>query len=104
MKRHQCEFKNCECKTFMNMFKKSKICWKCKHANIWHSRKSNENKEAPPSDSYLQFISSRKKARAPKYVSDKRFPVIFTPKELPVAVATLVLNPVFCEAFHLLDV
>jgi len=104
MKRHQCEFKNCKCEKFMNMFEKSNICSKCKHANIWHSRKCIKNNKGPPSDSYLQFASSRKKARTPKYVSDKRFPKIFTPKELPVAVATPILNPVFCEAFHLLDV
>ena len=105
MSRYHCEFKNCKCKNFIS--KKSNICLLCKHANVWHSRKKKykEKKgEPPPSDAYLQFASSRKCARKPKYISDKCFPKIFTPIELPVAVATPVLNPVFCEAVHLLDV
>ena len=105
MSRFHCEFENCKCKNFVS--KKCNICWLCKHANIWHSRinKYEEKKgEPPPSDSYLQFASSRKNAHKPKYVSDITFPKIFTPKLLPVAIATPVRNPVFCEAFHLLDV
>ena len=105
MPRYHCEFKNCFCEKYI--LPKNKKCSSCGHANIWHSKKKKyqEKKgEPPPSDAYLQFASSRKCARKPKYIFDKFFPKIFTPIELPVAVATPVLNPVFCEAVHLLDV
>ena len=102
MPRFHCEFLNCTCDKYI--LSKNKLCFCCRHANIWHSKKPITNDEGPPSDSYLQFTSSRKKARAPKYVSDKTFPKILIPTVLPLAVATPVLNPVYCETFELLDV
>jgi hypothetical protein len=105
MPRFHCEFKNCFCKEYI--LPKNKQCSSCGHANIWHSRKNKnkyKKKDEPPSDAYLQFASSRKCVRKPKYIYDKIFPRIFTPRKLPIAIATPVWNPVFCEAVHLLDV
>jgi len=112
MPRFHCEFKNCFCKEYI--LPKNKQCSSCGHANIWHSRKNKYRKnnyrkknykknDEPPNDSYLQFASSRKCVRKPKYIYDKIFSRI-TPRKLPIAIATPVWNPVFCEAFHLLDV
>ena len=105
MSRFHCEFKNCFCQEYI--LPKNKQCSSCHHANIWHSRKNKnkyKKKGEQPSDAYLQFASSRKCVRKPKYISDKIFPRILTPRKLPLAIATPVWNPVFCQAFHLLDV
>lgn len=61
-KRYHCEFKDCMCIAFLK--DKNSRCNDCKHGEVWHSRK-----EAPPSDSYLQFYSVRESARHPIYAS-----------------------------------
>ena len=73
MSRFHCEFKNCNCICYVS--KKGK-CLNCNHAKLWHSRYRNKG---PPCDNYLQFVSPRKKARKPVYVSDIYFAEIFTP-------------------------
>ena len=72
MPRFHCQFKNCNCNCYVS--NKGK-CLDCKHAKLWHSRRN----KGPPKYSYLQFVSPRKKARSPIYVSDIHFAEIFTP-------------------------
>ena len=84
VKRFHCEFKNCNC------FKYELFCsGKCKHCNhdkIWHSLK-----EKPLTTSQLQFLSIRKQAHHPTYVSDKfNLITIFTP--IPVVNAIPIRN------------
>lgn len=76
MPRFHCEFTNCNC--FCYVSNKGK-CLDCKHAKLWHSRLRS-------TDGYLQFVSPRKVARIPKYVSDIHFAQAFThiiPRPLP---------------------
>jgi hypothetical protein len=72
MPRFHCEFKNCNCICYHSNKKK---CLKCNHAKLWHSRSN----KCPPTYNYLQFVTSRKKARSPIYVSDIHFAEIFIP-------------------------
>lgn len=59
-KRYHCEFKDCMCIAYLK--NKSKRCDDCNHGDVWHSRT-----DAPPSDSFLQFYSTREQARTPQY-------------------------------------
>lgn len=97
MTRYYCEFKECNCVEFKS---KRKICDKCKHANIWHSKK---NKYYPKYDE-SQFFSSRKKARQPKYVNDLLFPLIFVPKNIPIVEAVAIDPTGFCQEVYALPV
>ncbi len=102
MKRYYCEFKNCKCDKFVSQ---SRICYKCNHANIWHSKKKKENLKCfdrPPSDGEVQFMSPRKNAHKPKYVSDVIFGQVHIFKPLPLAPAIEVANPCFCPEITLL--
>tara|TARA_B100000795_G_C22785678_1_gene434493 strand:+ start:708 stop:983 length:276 start_codon:yes stop_codon:yes gene_type:complete len=91
MKRFHCEFKNCTCPQFV---KNKRLCKKCNHSHIWHSKISN----------YSQFSSSRKPARKPKYVSEVIFGQIHIFKPLPLAPAIEVANPCFCIDVYALPV
>ena len=84
VKRFHCEFKNCNCFKY-ELFCNGK-CKHCKHGKIWHSLK-----EKPPKTNKSQFISTRKWARQPTYVSDKfNLITIFTP--IPVVNAIPIRN------------
>ena len=101
MSRYYCEFKNCKCNHFVSdLSKKNNICKNCNHANIWHSRKCNP----PPCDSYLSFVTPRKSARKPQYVSDIHFAKIFIPQQLPLAIATEITHNNYCSHIDLLEV
>lgn len=92
MGRFKCLFKDCQC----TCYKKNGInrCLQCNHHKIWHE------KTKPPSDSYLQFCSPRKKARNPTYVSDKIFINIFVPECIPIVEAIEI--PQFCPCIEAL--
>ena len=64
------EFETCKCKYFINGI--HKLCGNCNHANIWHSLSK------PPTDEFLAFISPRKIARKPIYISYNKL-TIFKP-------------------------
>ena len=64
-----CEFKNCNCANFIG---KHTLCTLCNHADIWHY-----NKNKPPSDIELQFLSPRENARIPVYTTERIIPIVF---------------------------
>ena len=73
VKRFHCEFKHCNCCKY-ELFCSGR-CRYCNHGKIWHSLK-----EKPPKIKKSQFLSLRKFARKPFYVSDRLcLPTIFTP-------------------------
>ena len=81
--RYNCEFKNCTCCSYTS--NKKKIC-KCKHGKIWH------NRNVPPTDSYLSFVSPRKTASKPRYVYGI---AVFTPIAIPI-VEAIINYELFC--------
>ena len=96
MERFHCEFKNCTCNEFIS---KNKLC-SCSHHKLWHSKKG----EPPPTDGKLQFMSPRKNAHRPKYVSKPIFGQVHIFKPLPLAPAIEVANPCFCPDSDVLPV
>ena len=98
MSRLKCLFKDCSCTCYKK--NKTTLCLQCKHHKIWHE------KTKPPTDSYLQFYSPRKKARIPVYVSDKTFINIFIPEDIPedipIAEAIEIPNDCFCPCVEAL--
>lgn len=89
MPRYFCEFKNCNCNKYVS---NSGICLNCNHGKVWHSRIYKNNSKYNKS----QFMSSRKKARQPKYVNDLLFPLIFVPKKIPIVEAVEIDPTGFC--------
>lgn len=93
-RRYHCEFNGCFCDKFTHHC--SNLCFHCKHANIWHSKK-----EKPPSDHKLSFVSPRESARTPQYEKVSFAVEIFEPRapELPV-----VEEVVYCTDIEILPV
>ena len=93
-RRFHCEFSNCNCLNFTRNF--NNLCLNCNHANVWHS-----NRELPPSDDYLSFVSIRSFARKPVY--EKRYLIeIFEPSVPPLPDSDNEL--IYCTAVEVLPV
>jgi len=92
---YHCEFKKCKCTIFVY---RNKLCKNCNHHKLWHSKKDK------PKDGELQFMSPRKNAETPKYVSDVIFGQVYIYKPLPLAPAVEVANPYFCPNVYDLPV
>ena len=93
--RYHCEFKECRCCKFK--LHCNNLCFHCKHANIWHSKK-----EKPPPDEYLAFESIRQPARTPKY-EKKYFQVaIFVPTVPPLPESENEI--IYCDTIEVLPV
>jgi hypothetical protein len=95
VRRFHCEFKSCNCNKFV--VDCSNLCLNCKHANIWHSKKSK-----PPNDFYLALQSPREMARKPIYYRQKIFVDIFEPTVPPLPENDNEI--IYCEAIEILPV
>ena len=93
-RRYHCEFKDCFCTKFKDRW--DYLCCHCKHANIWHSQK-----EKPPTDHKLSFVSPRQPARSPQYEKVSFAVEIFEPV---APVMPIVEEIVYCTDIEILPV